>query len=120
MPAFEISQPEPDLVRVFFPASWDATAESEAMFKSLLETLNDQDNPVTLMVVAGGERPEYSTGGLHAARDILFHDNIARMVIVADDPSPAVSHMSAFRGERGLPPIPMIGASTEEEARQQL
>ncbi len=120
MAKFEISQPTPVVVRVQFPKKWNAHAESETMFAELLDMLDNAEDAVTLMIVAGDERPVYTAYGLPKARDILFHDNVGKMIIVASNPAPAVSHMSAFRGERGIPPIPIIGCNTEEEAQKHL
>ncbi len=120
MAQFNISQPRPDVVRVFFPKDWAANEESAVMFKDLLGTLDNLEDEVTLLIVAGDRRPVYVEEGIKAAREILYHDNIKKIIIVADDPQPGVTHMSAFRGERGYPPIPMFGCETEAEAEQYL
>lgn len=120
MTQFNISRPRPDVVRVFFPEQWAAEKESAAMFNNLLGVLDALEDEVTLLIVAGGQRPVYVEEGIKAAREILYHDNIKKIIIVADDPQPGVTHMSAFRGERGYPPIPMFGCETEAEAEQYL
>lgn len=120
MAVYSITQPQPTLVRVFFPPDWDAAAESAPMFKELLTTLNAVDDPITLVIIAGDMRPIYSADGLRFARDILLHDNVDTIIIVADDPKPGVAHMSAFRGERGFPPVHIIGCTSEAEVEQYL
>lgn len=120
MVAYSITQPRPDIVRVFFPPDWDAKAESAPMFRELLTVLNAVGDPVKLVIVAGDLRPIYSTEGIRPARDILLHDNIETVIIVADDPKPGVAHMSAFRGERGFPPVNIVGCTSEAEAEQYL
>lgn len=115
MTSYTISQPKPDVIRVTFPAGWNSEAESPAMFKDVLAALDDRDQQTTLMIVAGDERPTYA-GGLSFARAILTHDRIKKMVIVAKNAQSAADHMSATRGERGLPPIPILAFGTEQEA----
>jgi hypothetical protein len=116
MPKYQLSMPRPDVIRVVFPEEWDAAADSAAMFKDVLAALDDAGQMVTLLIVTQGERPVYSPEGIGAARSILTHDNIKRMIIVAHDAKLAISHMGARRGERGLPPIPMHAFEREEDA----
>lgn len=118
MAAFSITHPQPNVIRVSFPTDWDASAESEPMFKELLTALDAVDDPVYLVIVAGDLRPVYTSDGIRSARDILLHDNIETIIIVADDPKPGVAHMSAFRGERGFPPVSIVGCTTEAEIEQ--
>ena len=86
--------------------SWDA----------LLAALDAAEQMVILLIITQGERPVYSPEGIGAARSILTHDKIKRMIIVAHDAELAISHMGARRGERGLPPIPMHAFEREEDA----
>jgi len=120
MVAYEVTQPRPDVVRVAFLADWNASRDSEAMFREVLAVLDDVDREVTLLVVAGEHRPIYEQKALQPARGILYHDNLNRIIIVAKDAELAVAHMGASRGERGLPPIPMFAFDTEEEALAKL
>ena len=118
MSSYNLSYPKPGVIRVQFPKGWSADAESGEMFRELLRALDDAKTPVTLIIVAGKERPVYSNSGLRAAQDILMHENIRKMLVVADNPKPAVTHMAGLRGERGLPAIPILGFTSETEALQ--
>jgi hypothetical protein len=120
MPTYSITKPRPDVIRVAFPRGWNAQAESAAMFKDLVAVLDVAGDPVTLMIVAGRERPIYEPHALKDARGVLYHDNIKRMFIVAEDAQLAVNHMSATRAERGFPPLLMLAFDTEEEALKHL
>lgn len=119
MSSYDISFPKPTMIRVQFPNGWNAEVESGKMFQELLRVLDEAKMPVTLVVVAGKARPVYSSGGLVAAQNILMHENIRKMLVIADNPKPAVTHMAGLRGERGLPAIPIIGFTNETEALQQ-
>lgn len=120
MAAYEVSQPRPDVVRVAFLDGWDADQESGGMFREVLALLDDQEQEITLLIVAGEYRPVYEQQALQPARGILYHDNIGKIVIVAKDAELAVAHMGASRGERGMPAIPMYAFDTEGEALSQL
>jgi hypothetical protein len=117
---YEISYPQPDIVRVAFPENWDAETESTDMFRDLFEAINDSEEDVTLLVVADQERPSYEGDALRLARNVLTHENIKQMVVVAEEASNAVNHMGATRGQFGLPPIPIYACATEDEAQQYL
>jgi hypothetical protein len=120
MAGFEISQPRPDVVRVEFNDAWDADQESEAMFAAVVAALSEKDDPVTVLVVAGKDRPVYTRDGVKAARDVLLHDNLGKMVIVADNPDPAVTHMTHFRSERGMPRLQIVGGTSEDDISGEL
>jgi hypothetical protein len=120
MSSFTISQPKPGVIRVAFPTGWDSENESAAMFKEILEALDDAEQQVTLMIVAGDERPTYATDGLSFARAVLTHDRLKKMVVVAQNAQLAADHMSATRGERGLPPIPILAFEDEAQAAENL
>lgn len=120
MATYEVSQPRPDVVRVAFLEGWNANADSEGMFREVLTALDDVEQEVTLLIVAGQFRPVYEEQALQPARGILYHDNIEKIVIVADDAQLAVAHMGASRGERGMPPIPMFAFASEGEALAEL
>lgn len=120
MAAYEVSQPRPDVVRVALLDGWDADKDSEGMFREALALLDDQEQEVTLLIVAGEYRPVYEQQALQPARGILYHDNISKIVIVANDAELAVAHMGAKRGERGMSPIPMFAFTSEGEALSQL
>ena len=111
MATYEVSQPREDIVRVAFLPEWDAARDSEPMFREVLAMLDDQERAVTLLIVAGEFRPVYEAKALSPARGILYHDNIKKIVIVAQDARLAVAHMGASRGERGMAPIPMSRVS---------
>jgi hypothetical protein len=116
MAKFELTRPKSTVIKVKFPDQWKADAESEGMFRAVLDELNAAEDEVTLIVVAGKSRPVYAGEGLRIAHDVLHHDNIGKMIVVADDPTPATTHMAAVRGERGLSPLSIIGCKTEAEA----
>lgn len=120
MAGYSITQPQPTLVRVEFNDAWDAEQESEAMFQAVAALLGQQDDPVTVMVVAGEDRPVYTRDGVKFARDVLLHDNLGKMIIVADYPDPAITHMTTFRSERGMPRVPIVGVNSEAEAEDAL
>lgn len=120
MAAYEVSQPRPDVVRVAFKAGWEASKDSEGMFREVLDLLDAQEQEVTLLIVAGEYRPVYEQQALQPARGILYHDNINKIVIVAKDAALAVAHMGASRGERGMAPIPMFAFDSEGDALAQL
>lgn len=120
MPAYEVSQPRSDVLRVDFSGDWDADRDSEAMFRELLTKLDDVETEVTLLIVAGENRPMYEDTALQPARGILYHDNIKKMIIVARDAKLAVAHMNATRAERGMAPVPMFAFDTEGEALSEL
>jgi hypothetical protein len=120
MAAYEVSQPRADLVRVAFLKDWNAAKDSEAMFRDVLAVLDDLETEVTLMIVAGEHRPVYENKALQPARGILYHDNIGKMIIVADAAKLAVAHMNATRAERGMPPIPMFAFENEGAALAEL
>lgn len=115
MSSYTMSQPKPDVIRVAFPREWDSEGESPQMFKEVLDALDDARQQMTLLIVAGDERPTYA-GGLSFARGILTHDRLKKMVVVAQNAQLAADHMSATRGERGLPPIPILAFEDEAEA----
>ncbi|MCB9451559.1 MAG: hypothetical protein H6672_08970 [Anaerolineaceae bacterium] len=119
MSSYTISELKPGVIRVAFPAEWDSEGESPAMFKDVLAALDDAEQGVTLMIVAGNERPTY-VGGLSFARGILTHDRLKKMVVVAHGAQLAADHMSATRGERGLMPIPILAYDDEKEALENL
>ncbi|MCL4876734.1 MAG: hypothetical protein KJ064_08755 [Anaerolineae bacterium] len=114
MAKYSITRPQSDVIRVAFPPDWDAENESGEMFRELLEELDKSIESVTLLIVAGEQRPVYTD--LSAARAILMHDDIKQFVVVAKGAQQAVNHMGAWRGERGLHPIPMHAFDTEDEA----
>ena len=120
MAKFELTRPNPTVIKVKFPDKWNADAESEGMFRTILDELNEAEDEVTLIIVAGNSRPVYAGEGIRMAHDILHHDNIGKMIVVADDPTPATTHMAAVRGERGISPLQIIGCKTEAEADQLL
>lgn len=120
MAKFELTQPKSNVIKIKFPKKWKADAESEGMFRAVLDKLNAAEDEVTLVVVAGNSRPVYAGDGIRMAHDILHHDNIGKMIIIADDPTPATTHMAAVRGERGMSPLRIIGCTTEEEAEELL
>jgi hypothetical protein len=120
MAAYEVSQPRPDLVRVAFLPGWDARRESEAMFRAVLAMLDDVEQPVTLLIVAGDYRPVYEEKALQPARGILMHDSIKKVIIVAKDAELAVAHMGVSRGERGRAPVPMFAFDSEGAALAEL
>jgi hypothetical protein len=120
MASYEVSQPREDIVRVAFLPGWDAAHDSEPMFREALSVLDDLEKSVTLLIVAGDFRPIYEDKALSPARGILYHDNIQKIVIVAQDAGLAVAHMGASRGERGMVPIPMFAFNTEGEALAEL
>lgn len=120
MAKFELTRPNPTVIKVKFPDKWKADAESEGMFRAVLDELNAAKDEVTLVVIAGKSRPVYDGEGIRMAHDILHHDNIGKMIVVADDPTPATTHMAAVRGERALSPLKIIGCKTEAEAEQYL
>lgn len=118
MPAYTVTQPQPDVVRVAFPSGWDTEQESGPMFEDVLTLLDDSPVDVTLLIVAGDERPTYRN--ITAARGILLHDNLKQIIIVARDAQLAANHMGATRGERGMMPIPMLAFDSEDEALKHL
>jgi hypothetical protein len=120
MASYEVSQPRPDVVRVAFLDGWNAKTDSEAMFREVLSILDDLETEVTLLIVAGDNRPVYEDKALQPARGILYHDNVNKVVIVAQDAQLAVAHMGASRGERGMTPIPMYAFDNEGEALSEL
>lgn len=115
MAGYTVTQPTSTVIRVEFTDEWNAEAQSEAMFAVVVEQLSQQDDPVTVVVVAGEDRPVYTQDGIKHAQDVLLHDNLGKMVIVADNPAPAVTHMTTFRAERGMPLVPIVGATSEDE-----
>ncbi|MCB9455100.1 MAG: hypothetical protein H6671_03825 [Anaerolineaceae bacterium] len=119
MSSYTINQPRPDVIRVAFPQGWDSEGESPVMFKEVLEALDDAQQQITLLIVAGDERPTYA-GGLSFARAVLTHDRLKKMVVVAQNAQLAADHMSATRGERGLPPIPILAFEDESQAATNL
>jgi hypothetical protein len=120
MAAYEVTQPRPDVIRVAFLSDWEARQHSEKMFREVLARLDGAETEVTLLIVAGPHRPVYEDKALQPARAILYHDNVKKMIIVADQASLAVAHMNATRAERGMPPIPMFAFSSEGEALAEL
>lgn len=120
MAGFSISQPRPNVLRVNFAEGFNADDESDAMFKALAEELDRLDDAVNLLVIAGESRPVYTRFGIESARDVLMHDNVKKMLIVADNPAPAVTHMSTFRTERGMHLVPIVGFDNEDEALRNL
>lgn len=120
MAHFEISTPQSNLVRIAFKDGWDAAADSAEMFKNLVATLDNCEDDVTLMIVAGNFRPSYKNDARGPAHDVLYHERIRRIIVVAAGASYAVTHMGATRGQRGLTPIPMLAFESEDEARAHL
>ncbi|NPV67553.1 MAG: hypothetical protein HPY64_10445 [Anaerolineae bacterium] len=120
MAAYEVTRPRPDVVRVAFLPGWDAERDSEPMFREVLAKLDEADQEVTLLIVAGEFRPVYEEKALQPARGILYHDNIKKIIVVAKHADLAVAHMGASRGERGLSPIPMFAFASEGEALAEL
>lgn len=120
MAAYEVSQPRSDVVRVAFLEGWNASEDSEGMFREVLSVLDDLEQEVTLLIVAGQFRPVYDEQALQPARGILYHDNIEKIIIVAEDAELAVAHMGSHRGERGMSPIPMFAFASEGDALSQL
>ncbi|MBN1963669.1 MAG: hypothetical protein JW910_03415 [Anaerolineae bacterium] len=120
MASYEVTQPREDVVRVAFSADWNAATDSEPMFREVLTLLDDAETEVTLLIVAGENRPSYADTALQPARGILYHDNIKKMIVVADQSEMAVAHMNATRAERGLPPIPMFAFASEGDALAEL
>lgn len=118
MAKYSVSQPSASVVRVDFAGEWDAEHDSEALFSAIVEQLAAQDDAVTVVIVAGPNRPVYTKDGIKHARDVLLHDNLAKLVIVADDPTPAVTHMGTFRTERGMPRMPIIGVTSVDEVEE--
>ena len=114
MATYEISRPKLDVLRVVFLEGWNAASDSGAMFRDLLAALDNSDEQITLLIVAGDKRPIYDE--LSIARDILYHDRLKRIIMVAEGADQAVDHMGATRGEHGLPPIPMIAFEDESAA----
>lgn len=120
MAAYDVSQPREDVVRVAFLDEWNAEVHSEAMFRDVLAVLDDVETEVTLLIVANESRPMYADQALMPARGILYHDNINKIIIVANGAQQAVAHMGASRGERGMPRIPMFAFDSEGEALAEL
>ncbi|GAB4573676.1 MAG: hypothetical protein Kow0077_16820 [Anaerolineae bacterium] len=120
MAAYEVSQPRPDVVRVAFLEDWDPARDSESMFREVLQKLDDAEQEVVLLIVAGEHRPVYEEKALQPARGVLLHDNIKKIIIVAKDAQLAVAHMGATRGERGMPPVPMFAFDSEGAALAEL
>lgn len=120
MAGYQVTQLRPDVIRVEFLEDWDAARDSTSMFRELLARLDEVENEVTVLVVAGNHRPSYEDKALQPARGVLYHDNLRRMVVVANEAQLAVAHMNATRAERGLPPIPMFAFETEAEALAEL
>jgi len=120
MATYEVTQPRADIQRVAFLAGWDSQRDSEGMFRELLARLDDQEQPVALLIVAGEHRPVYESKALQPARGILYHDNIKKIIVVARDAHLAVTHMGASRGERGAAPIPMFAFDSEGAALAEL
>ena len=120
MATYDRSQPREDIVRVAFLPDWDAARDSESMFRDVLSVLDGLEGPVTLLIVAGEFRPVYEDRALTPARGILYHDNVEKVVIVAQNAELAVAHMGASRGERGMAPIPMFAFNSEGEALAEL
>ncbi len=120
MATYEVTRPRPDIVRIAFLEGWDAARDSEAMFREALAALDNVEIEATLLIVAGQNRPIYENKALQPARGILYHDNVRKIIIVAEDAQLAVTHMGAHRGERGLPPIPMFAFASEGDALAEL
>ncbi|GEM_PF-6617457 len=120
MAGYEVTKPRPDVVRVAFLDNWDADTESAQMFRDVLAKLDEAEDEVTLLIVAGKNRPVYEAMALQPARAILYHDNLKKMIVVADEAELAVAHMNATRAERGMPPIPMFAFASEGEALSEL
>lgn len=115
---FKISRLYEDIIRVEFGNDWDADHDSGEMFSRLLEELDNSIEMVTLLIVAGDNRPTY--GDMRSAWAILLHDELKQIVVVASHAHQAIKHMGAARGERGLPPLPMFACETEKEALEKL
>ncbi len=120
MASYEVSQPRADVIRVAFLEGWDPQRDSEPMFREALALLDNAETEATFLIVAGPYRPVYEDKALQPARGILYHDNIKKMVIVAEQADLAVAHMNATRAERGMPPIPMFAFKSEGEALAEL
>lgn len=120
MAAYTVTQPRPDVVRVAFLEDWDADRDSEAMFREALALLDGAETEVTFLIVAGENRPVYEDNALQPARGILYHDNIKKIIIVAENAQYAVSHMGMSRGERGMPSVPMFSFDSEGDALAEL
>lgn len=120
MATYEVTQPRDDVVRVAFLEGWNAATDSEAMFRDVLAVLDDVETEVVLLIVAGANRPTYENTALQPARGILYHDNIKKMIVVAEAADMAIAHMNATRAERGMPPIPMFAFANEGDALAEL
>lgn len=115
MEHYEISKPEANVVRVALLAGWTAEDESAEMFKAVVQALDECEDNVTLVIAAGEFRPSYKNNASILAHDVLYHENLERIIVVSPGASYAVTHMGAVRGKRGLRPIPILAYDDESQ-----
>lgn len=120
MANYQVTHPRDDVVRVAFLDGWNPETDSAPMFQELLEMVEHVEQPVILLIIAGKHRPLYDDAALQPARGVLYHDNLKKIIVVAEDAELAVAHMGASRGERGMGRVPMFAFENEGEALVEL
>lgn len=118
MVTYTITRPQSDVIRIELPTDWDAEKESGELFHEVLEELDKSIESITLLIVAGEQRPVYTE--LSAARAILTHDDLKQIIVVAPGAQQAINHMGTWRAEHGLHTIHLVAFDTEAEALSHL